>query len=174
MKNELQRILLAIEGGRVKRCHCFPTNSDPTIGLHIFNALSLLLILCPDPSINMIKALQFHDMGERFLGDLPAPAKFNCPVLKEIYEGEEKSILMKYGMLPILDDRERNWIHAVDMLEFFIFINYELNLGNNYARQRLARITRMLDKAELPKPIKDFYNKIRLGQILELDEDRDM
>lgn len=171
MKSELHRVLLAIEGGRVERCHCFPTNSRPTVGQHTFGAVSMLLILCPDPTINMIKALQFHDMGERFLGDLPSPAKKKCPELKEVYEKEEGSILIKYGMLPILDDREKSWVHAMDLMEFLMFIKHELNLGNSYAQQRFNRICAYIEKTEMPLPVVDFYvNNLRLHQTVELDD----
>ncbi len=171
MKNELDRVLLAIEGGRVERCHCFPTNSRPTVGLHTFNAVSMLLILCQDPTINMIKALQFHDCAERFLGDLPAPAKYNCPEFKELYEKEEGSILIKYGMLPILDERERMWVRAMDLLEFLMFIKHELNLGNKYAQQRYNRIISYIEKTKLPLSVVEFYqNNLRLHQTVELDD----
>ena len=171
MKSELQRVLLAIEAGRVKRCHCFPTNSDPTVGLHVFGAVSMLLILCPDPTINMIKALQFHDNAERFLGDLPSPAKVNCPELKEVYEAEEEHILIKYGMRPQLDDRERRWVHAMDLMEFLMFIKHELNLGNKYAQQRFNRICAYVEEIKMPVPVVEFYiNNLRLHQTVELDD----
>ena len=112
MRKKRQQILLAIEGGRVKRCHCFPTHSNQTVGLHTFNAVSMLLILCPDPTINMIKALQFHDMAERCLGDMPAPAKERNPDLCSHYEDVERNILKEYGMYPMLDPREYMWVRS--------------------------------------------------------------
>jgi len=171
MKSELQRVLLAIEGGRVERCHCFPTNSRPTVGLHTFNAVSILLILCPDPTINMIKALQFHDMAERFLGDVPAPVKKEYKSFGSDYEAIERRILMEYDMYPALDEREKMWVHAMDLLEFLMFIKHELNLGNEYARQRYDRICRYIDETKLPIPVIKFYtNNLRLHQTVELDD----
>ncbi len=171
MKNQLQRILLAIEGGRVERCHCFPTNSRSTVGLHTFNAVSMLLILCPDPTINMIKALQFHDMAERFLGDMPSPAKKQREDLGAHYETIERDILTQYGMYPKLDEREQIWIHAMDLLEFLMFIKHELNLGNKYAQQRYDRICKYIEGTKLPLPVVEFYmNNLRLHQTVELDD----
>ena len=171
MKNELQRVLLAIEAGRVKRCHCFPTNSDPTVGLHVFGAVSMLLILCPDPTINMIKALQFHDMAERFLGDMPAPAKRKDSFLSDHYITLERKILREYGMYPILNEREREWVHAMDLMEFLMFIKHELNLGNKYAQQRYNRICKYIEETKLPMPAYKFYtNNLRIHQTVELDD----
>ncbi len=171
MKSELQRISLAIEGGRVERCHCFPTNSRPTVGLHTFGAVSMLLILCPDPTINMIKALQFHDMAERFLGDMPAPAKHRDPSLGDHYEIVEREILIEYGMSPTLDKREKEWVNAMDLMEFLMFIKHELNLGNKYAQQRFNRICAYIEKTEMPLPVVEFYqNNLRLHQTVELDD----
>ena len=171
MKSELQRILLAIEGGRVERCHCFPTNSRPTVGLHTFNAVSMLLILCPDPTINMIKALQFHDMAERFLGDMPSPVKQKEKSLCFHYEKIENFILIEYGMYPKLDEREQMWVRAMDLLEFLMFIKHELNLGNKYAQQRYDRICAYIEKTKMPLPVVEFYmNNLRLHQTVELDD----
>ena len=171
MKSEFQRILLAIEGGRVKRCHCFPTHSDPTVGLHVYNAMSMLLILCPDPTINMIKALQFHDNAERFLGDMPSPAKHKDPSLGAHYETVEKEILIEYNMYPVLNERETMWVNAMDLMEFLIFIKHELNLGNKYAQQRFNRICAYIEKTKMPLPVVEFYtNNLRLHQTVELDD----
>ena len=153
--------MLAIEGGRVERCHCFPTITNPTVAQHTFNAVSLLLCLCPDPTINMIKALQFHDVAERFLGDMPATAKWKFPDLKEVYERIEWLILDTNGMYPKLSETERKWVAAMDMLEFFLYIKHEERLGNRYAAQRLHNIEQALITSDLPIPVREFFSRYR-------------
>ena len=71
-----RRVLAAREGGNVLRCHTVPHHGQYSVGKHSYDALSLLLLLHPNPSMNLVKATLWHDCAERFVGDMPAPAKW--------------------------------------------------------------------------------------------------
>ena len=171
MRSVAQRIALAREGGEVERCHCFRTIGNPTVGQHTFNAVSMLLILCPDPTINMIKALQFHDMAERFLGDMPATAKWKFPHLKEDYEVCEMRILGENGMLPALDEREKMWVHLMDVLDFYMYCHEQMLLGNRYAEQRMLSARKVLDVTPMPPAVLSFYRNYHGSLALLSDEE---
>ena len=69
------------ESGNVKRVHTIPVVGDVTytVGSHSWNAVSLLYQLHTGPSHNLVKALLWHDCAERWMGDIPWPAKHYNP-----------------------------------------------------------------------------------------------
>lgn len=126
----IDRVKAFREAGSVKRCHVIPIIGEYTVGKHSYDALSLLLCLHLDPSINLIKAVLWHDSAERWWGDLPAPAKWANTHLKTIYERAENSKLDELGARCALTEDEQHWLRAVDSLEFWMFAMEQVFMGN--------------------------------------------
>lgn len=129
------RILAAREAGNVRRCHVVPHHGDYTNGKHSHDALSLLFILHPDPSINLIKAVHWHDGAERWVGDMPAPSKIFNPALRDEYERSERIALRRWEMhegVESLTVEEAHWLRAIDALELMLWCMDQEALGNRH------------------------------------------
>ena len=107
------------EGGMVRRCHSAPyVIGTQDNAQHTFNMLILAYGLHPNPSPELIKAITFHDLHERYAGDLPATAKRMNPRLRTEYEAVCKSIDLKIGTtVAIVRPDEQRWLKALDGLE---------------------------------------------------------
>lgn len=95
------------------------TNAD-----HQGRCLQLLLLLHPGPSLALIKAVAFHDLGERWAGDLPRPFKQANPAIAAehaAFEGAEIERVMG-AALPYLTPEEQRWLKLIDQLEMTCFV----------------------------------------------------
>lgn len=130
----MNRIKLAREGSLVKRLHTTQIHGDYLVGQHSFNMLVMLRQLWPDAPKRLIWAILEHDLGERWTGDVPAPAKWlgvlnraNSEELEDAYLCE----IFKEGPIRyFLTDEERKWMAGLDILEFYCFCKDQLLMGN--------------------------------------------
>lgn len=141
-----ERVAFLREAGEVRRCHTTPLSREYTVGLHSYNAVNLLLLLHPAPSLNLVRALMWHDAPERLLGDLPATAKWASIDLTTAYEALEARIAGHFGIQVLLTDEEREWVNAMDSLELYLWSCEEIRAGNlafvEYKNRLLERFGR--------------------------------
>lgn len=160
-KRLITQVRATREAGTVRRCHIVPHHGQYNIAQHSYGAVSLLLLLHPEPSLNLIKAVQWHDVGERWLGDMPAPAKWSNPELGAVYEAAEERVLKTLGLLPDLTEEEVNWLKAVDTLELLLWCREEAALGNATVAPMLRACVDVTEKraqdGTLPNPVWAFY-----------------
>jgi hypothetical protein len=159
--NAQDRIRAIREGGGVKRCHTFPIHGECTNGHHSWNAASILLILHPNPSMDLLKAMMWHDVAERWVGDLPGPVKFAHPELRSEYVRVEEKFLRRIGIDIKLTKEEQGWIHGCDRLELWMFLLEQRALGNRYAEMRIAdlRVWLRANRADLPEQVTTFWDR---------------
>lgn len=163
MNNQL-RIHAAREGGAVERCHGTPHHGSYSVGHHTFNAVSLLLLLHPAPTVELIKTVQWHDVAERWLGDVPSPAKSVDHGFVEPYARAEERVLFQLGLCSFgcdLPEEDLRWLKAVDILELWMWTADQLMLGNRMVL-RMRRsceevLDRYRDEGTLPAPALAFY-----------------
>ena len=144
-----REIELTRASGHVRRAHTFPHIGEYTVGKHSFDALSLLFLLNPEPSLRLVKAVLWHDLGERVMGDLPAPAKWNNPELAMAYEGAERKALATdhpsaYDAIANLTTEERIWLKTVDLLELLLWCNDQTDMTKSQEPVEVA--VRVIDK----------------------------
>lgn len=173
------RIQAVRQGGEVKRCHTFPIIGEYTNAQHQWGAVSLLLMLHPNPSLNLIKAVQFHDIGEHWYGDMPANAKWELPqamghMLEEL---EQKTVRQLIGPEHKgLDDEEQMWLIGLDKLELYIWAQDQVqNLGNRRAMIVAERLRNWSLKQDaqnsLPEPILELWDNWNSEPITELPKE---
>lgn len=132
-----QKVRVAREAGHVERCHNTFHHGEYSDGLHSYHVVSLLLILHPSPRVELLKAALWHDMPERFLGDLPAPAKWYNPELNREYLAAEEEVLAHFGepgLFEVLTVAEKQWLHACDRLELLLWCEDQLAAGNQHVK----------------------------------------
>jgi len=123
--------LMAVrEAGAVKRCHILPHIGHYDVAQHCYGAVSLLLLLHKEPSHNLIQAVLWHDVAERWLGDLPATAKWDHRLLGRVYEVAETEILRGLGLNVELTAEEAAWLKTVDLLELWLWSREQRSMGN--------------------------------------------
>lgn len=171
-KAEIERYKTFREAGYVRRCHTVRTNSNYTVGQHSYDAVSLLFCLHPDPSVNLIKFLLWHDAAERWMGDMPNPCKKTFQDLKKLYTRRENACLNELKVSVDLDLEELKWVHAIDALEAWLWTEDEILLGNkhveNMRRDMSSYINNQINAGEFPLRCELFYRQWESGRGKEL------
>lgn len=136
------------EAGLVERMHTEPHFGSYSVGLHSYNAVNLLLLLNPSPSMNLVKAVLWHDAAERLTGDVPAPAKWANPELKASLDLSEDRILGHYGLKIVLDSYENQWLKAVDRLELWIWASEQARFGFQFSGEACSMIEKLMQRED--------------------------
>lgn len=135
-RRELTRLAVKVkafrEAGEVRRAHCLPHFGTYDVAQHSYNAASLLLVLNPEASLSLVKAMLWHDSAERWVGDTPSPALASSKALKLAYCELEARILASLGV-PAISDEELRWMIACDKLECLLWAREQVSIGNQHA-----------------------------------------
>lgn len=129
--------LLYRDAGAVKRYHTKRTLRTQTVAEHTHGVLMLLLQICPTASMELVKAVMFHDLPELETGDIPAPAKVAYPELRNILA----QIEMETPYLGVTFELTREqWriLKWCDVMELVLWCLEELRMGNTYIKEILA------------------------------------
>lgn len=168
-----ERVLATREAGNVRRCHVVPHHGEYTVGKHSYDAASLLCVLHPNPSANLIKAVLWHDGAERWLGDMPAPAKWWDVELGRIYEKTEERVLRLWGLSVSLTDEELSWLRAVDRIELLLWCLDQQKLGNHHIDTFVVHLNRYFDENmdDMPQQCQDFLASFEWQRLPESKEE---
>lgn len=153
--NKIQQIIAMREGGGVKRHHTYKVMGEDTVGNHTFNMLNLLLALHPEPSGNLIKAVLWHDIAERFVGDTPSPVKKAFPAIKKALKDAEGIIDEKLGIKVELSKEDDAWLHGVDKVEYYLWLHEQPQTLTIQAKIKNS-IERIKEDDTMPQAVKDF------------------
>lgn len=168
----VQRALAAREAGNVQRCHTIPHHGEYTVGKHSFDAVSLLLILHPDPSVSLIKALMWHDCGERWTGDIPSPAKRRDELFHNALDAMELGVIQEwefYEGFEGLEGDDYDWLRAVDQLEFWLWCHDQEAFGNKHVAKSRIHVQKIIESRanKTPKQCLDFYAAFEWARLPE-------
>lgn len=95
------------------------TNAD-----HQGRCVQLLLALHPAPSVALIRAVAFHDVGEMFVGDLPMIFKRDSPQFADYHaeiEAGHRGAMLGADPLDGLGVADLRWCKFIDSLEAWCF-----------------------------------------------------
>jgi len=158
----VDRIKFAREGARVERTHASPGIGSHSVGMHSFNMLTMLLVLYPDASGRLIRAVVQHDIPERLTGDVPHPAKAAGVVNRDVQAEIETHLNQQtfgHDAAQELDAEEVKWLNGLDMLEFYCYVRDQLMLGNRNMNTKLKAVEFYMTKYrhKYPETIVDAY-----------------
>lgn len=170
--DNITRVMIAREGGHVNRCHIVPTAGTYNVAIHSYNAVSMLLVLHPDPSRDLIEALLWHDVPERWVGDMPAPAKWYSSALGTAYSDAELEAGRTWEVLEgfeRLSDEDLHWLDAVDRLELVVWCHDQAALGNRHVQHFLPNLHKWYEsnKSWIPGPCREFYENFEWRRLPE-------
>lgn len=135
----VQRVLAMREASAIERAHTIRHHGSYTDGQHSFDMLTLTLELREETSAALMRAIIYHDLPERWIGDMPHPAKYELPgMVEHIHQLEDKiNRCMDWGEL--LTDEETTWLHTIDRLEFLLWADDQVQMGNRHLEDVLER-----------------------------------
>lgn len=119
-------------GGETQRFHTWWRARPETVGQHVYGGLGLLYILTEGrPSLNLIWAWTFHDVGEHIAGDIPSPSK-RAGGYKTQFDAYEARIVEAAGFnhAALLTPEESAILSLVDTLDGVFSCLEELQKGN--------------------------------------------
>jgi hypothetical protein len=151
------------EGGSVQRCHARQMLRPYSVAQHSFNLMGLISQFHPEPSAKLLQAALWHDVPERFTGDIPTPVKVLAPnirvLLKEVEKRINDALQITHHM--DLNDEDSIWLKACDMLELWIWAREERALGNTSCEALEKDVTKIIFKLRaddrFPQELFDYY-----------------
>lgn len=158
----VDEILSLRASGYTKRWHTLQhLGQAQTVAEHSAQALSLLLLLHPNPSMDLVKAVLWHDSAERVVGDVPAPVRRKNALLSSVYEQAEEQFFHDEAptaadALDELDLDDRAWLKAVDVLELLLWCYDQIMLGNSHCEIVANRAMTYLSGEDIPGPVREF------------------
>ena len=156
---DINKVRAIREGGNTERCHTTPHHGSYSVAEHGWGVATLLAILHPNPSRDLILAGMWHDVHERWTGDIPSPIKWclgnvTKDELKRLAESIDSSLTINFD----LSTEDRKWLKACDMLEFWLWSIDQIALGNRNAEEGHANANHWFgtNKGKVPKIVLDF------------------
>jgi 5'-deoxynucleotidase YfbR-like HD superfamily hydrolase len=150
------------EASHVERVHTIPHYGSYTVGQHCYDMLSLLFVLHDNPSVRLIKAIMFHDLAERWTGDIPAPAKHASNEFHLDIIGLEERIKNSIDIFKddeMLTKEEQNWLITLDKLELLLWAKDQVAMGNSNAAAVLGGVISFLNHWQMPIRVVEFIKK---------------
>lgn len=159
------------EAGMITRCHTVPHHGSYSVAEHCFNALSLLLILYPGPpKASLIEAVLWHDVAERWTGDIPGPMKYISPELDDMVTEVENKCFRFLDIVVKLTEEEYKWLRAIDKVELWLWSADQLAMGNQNAGeiQRTLYDLFMTGEIPLPEECQQFVKEYRWSRLSDM------
>ena len=131
--NVVEKVREMRAGSRVERCHTTPHWGGYTVGQHSYDAANLLLLLHPEPSMQLLKAVLWHDIHERWVGDVPTPSKVADPEIRRRLKILESRCNVHLDVNISLTPDEYRWLKAVDRIDLWLWAEEQFQMGNKEA-----------------------------------------
>lgn len=111
--------------GFVQRWHTHPTLArlGQTLAHHQWGVTTLIMSLHGRPSVRLIRAALWHDVGEIVYGDVPYSAKSGNPELAALLsEAESQAAFKITGYYNNLSESDNLWLAMCDRLEAYLYV----------------------------------------------------
>jgi 5'-deoxynucleotidase len=144
---------------RTQRYHTNPhlARIGQTLADHAHGVASLIGLLHPSPSADLLLAALWHDVGEAVVGDLPSPYRRLHPQVAALHARTEELAAKALRRPTTLADDDEAWLRLADGAEAIIFCahhkpellsrpDWAAHLQDTIARaERLCCKTRLLE-----------------------------
>lgn len=149
--NDLVQLMDLLEAGHVQRLHTCPTIHGRSVAHHSYNIMLMLdWVYEGNPPMRIMRAAMYHDLHEKYLGDIPSPIKEN-PAIREGLRAVEDEINQQMGINYELDENENTILKALDGLEFMFYLLQERRLGSLNNSDTFARAYNLYPVPNEPK-----------------------
>lgn len=124
--------------GQLRRYHTWPIIGEQTIAEHTWNVMRIYMSVCEDIDPKVVYYIQFHDIGENAVGDLPFPVKRDNQSLKEVVDNiEDISRVMQLEYWDafrevFLGEENKTLCKSIELIEMAEFGLDQMNLGNHH------------------------------------------
>ena len=111
--------------GFVQRWHTHPTLArlGQTLAHHQWGVTTLIMSLHGRPSVRLLRAALWHDVGEVVYGDVPYSAKESNPELTALLdEAEFQAAFKMTGYYHHLSADDKLWLAMCDRLEAYLYV----------------------------------------------------
>lgn len=163
----VRRVVQSRLGGRVKRCHNVPHHGHYDVANHTWGALVILWHVYPEYWIKLSPVLLAHDIGEGWIGDVPAPSMRYVPGLREQIGKLEAALVADLGFPTDqeLTPEEYAVYKAVDRLELYFWCVEQLLGGNRYAHDVMEELAAYLHENPPPGNGFLFFERLRTADL---------
>lgn len=177
----LSTLMLIRNAFKVQRFHTMITHSADRVGGHTANMIALAMWFEDGrPSLNLLKAVLYHDVPEAITGDVPAPLKWDFPEVAAALEKVENRIIELHDLGVELDDREKVILKFTDYADLVLKGLEELELGNDVFAVVVARGMQQIENlrgshiwfAESPK-VKEWTSLVLSSAFVQPMEEKD-
>lgn len=155
MINEQKFVHDPRRGGLVKRYHAQTHTVTQTVAEHTWQLLRIATTVWPDVPRHVMLYIQYHDVSEAAVGDMPYTVKLQRPLLKAEMDAAEQEALAQMRrmwdtpIIPILHPEEKKFVKACELVEFAEYSWNELNQGNKYIQVVLDRVLPLIEAVKL-------------------------
>ena len=174
-KTPVVRVEFTRTAAYVRRMHIHRIVGEYASHEHVCNMTNMYLVLCQEPTVRMVKIIQWHDAGEAGPGDIPSPSK-PCFGLGDVINKVERCVRENFGVnVEDVTEDEHRWLKCLDALEFYLFVQDQLNMGNQFVMGKAVKVQNFLDSmvgtGYFPKEVEDYYADIRANGRPIIDDD---
>lgn len=129
------------EAGFVKRWHTHLMPIEQNLGHHQWGVATIIAVLHPNPSVELLKAALTHDCHEKILGDWPFTAKEENPSLREFEKAYEQKFRYEHNIAYKLEADEQLWLTFADRLESFYFLSNVMFISPKLQEIKIEALT---------------------------------
>jgi len=148
------------DAGGVRRYHTDVHMPSQSVAEHSWNMAMMCRILWPADLFVMMACLT-HDIAEYWTGDVPSPAKWRWPELRDQLAMAEAEIIEEHGARMPLDDLQKTRLRFLDLLELAWYSAECYAEGNRYARVIYQKVI---------AAVKDLCPDEALGLVMALED----
>ena len=143
--------MLTREGGWTDRMHTWQKIRPYRVDSHSWGMAVLLHQMFPeDCEKDLLLAILYHDVPERWVGDTPYGAKYILnPDLGQELKKTERRVSEALKINFQLNQRAKSILGFLDVLEFTLWVREEIALGNSTLQKKLADCFQTLQKMPL-------------------------
>lgn len=154
MSSIFDKIIRSRCGGRVERCHTIPHHGSYNNAAHSWGVAMLMYYLFPEDYPRLSIYCLTHDIGEGWMGDVPAPALWAVDGLRQVW-GDLEADLIEIAGCPSEKDLSKEdllKLKTCDRLELYLWCKEQEALGNLFVQDCITALSNYFVKGETYHP----------------------